>query len=133
VEPNCWRLQAARVVEELFSATGVEVWDDLLELRKLLLTGGDWSVVLGHFLICRQRLEREHYVPFYRLRRLLEGHLRLVTQGGGEVEVRTGRLALWRHWGMDDLRRLAQHEHWENAVASAGPGGVRVEVVEAVA
>jgi hypothetical protein len=124
-------LQAARVVEEVFASTGVEAWDDLLDLRQLLLHGRDWSMVLDHFLACRQRWEREHYVPFYRLRRLLEGHLRLVTQGGGEGEARTGRLALWCHWGMDDLRRRAQHEHWENAVATAGPGGVRVDVVEA--
>jgi hypothetical protein len=96
----------------------------------LLLAGGDWGEVLDHFLVCRWRLERDHYLPFYRLRRLLEGHLRLVTQGGAESEARTVRLALWRHRGMDDLRRRAQREHWENGVAPAGPSGVRVRVVE---
>ena len=128
-----WRWQAARVVEELFGVTEAGVWDDLLELRGLLLTGGDWGVVLDHFLVCRRRLERDHYLPFYRLRRLLEGHLRLVTQGGTEAEARTVRLALWRHRGMDDLKRRAQREHWETGAASTGPAAVRVEVVEGVA
>lgn len=128
-----WRQQAARVVEELFPGTPASVWDELLELRELLLRGSDWGVVLDHFLVCRERLEQDHYVPFYRLRRLLEGHLRLETRGSAGLEVRTGSLALWRHRGMDDLRRRAERDHWEHQVALRGSGGVRVEVVEGAA
>jgi hypothetical protein len=126
-----WRWQAARVVEELFPVTEAGVWDDLLELRRLLLGGGDWVPVLDHFLVCRERLERDHYLPFYRLRRLLEGHLRLVARTGRAAGGQTVELALWRHRRMDDLRRRAQRDHWESVVAAVGaPGGVEVEVVE---
>jgi hypothetical protein len=124
-----WRRQAARVVEELFAVTGPGEWDGLLELRRLVLTGGDWEEVLDFFLVCRERWERDHYLPFYRLRRLLEGHLRLVTGGGGEVgPARARRLELWCHRGMDDLRRRAQWETWDDGVV-ASPGRVRVEEV----
>lgn len=125
-----WRRRAARVVEELFGATGREHWDDLLELRELVLTGSDWTAVLDHFLICRRRLEHDHYLPFYRLRRLLEGHLRLETKGDGESEGRVAGLVLWQHRGMADLRERAQREHAERARVGKPGAGVRVAVVE---
>ena len=114
----------------MFATTSSQVWDDLLELRGLLLCGGDWEVVLDSFLLCRQRLEQDHYVPFYRLRRLLEAHLRLETRGATGLEVRTNRLALWRHCGMADLRRRAALDHWEHQAGEPVPGLVRVMVVE---
>lgn len=130
VTEGSWRRQAARVVVELFAVTPSQVWDDLMELRGRLLGGGDWEGVLDSFLVCRQRLEQDHYVPFYRLRRLLEAHLRLETRGVTGLEVRTNRLALWRHRGMDDLRRRAALDHWEHQAEEPVPDGVRVEVVE---
>lgn len=136
VAPVSWRWQAARVVEELFPATEPGEWDELLELRRQLLHGREWGVVVGHFLRCRQRMEKDHYLPFYRMRRLLESHLRLVTRGpqaGAGDEARTAVLALWRHRGLDDLRRRAQHEHYERDLSMATPCGVRVEVVEQAA
>lgn len=72
-----WRESAARIVEELFPVTPATRWDDLLDLRGLLLHGSDWSAVLDRFQICRHELEEDHYLPFYRLRRLLSAHLRL--------------------------------------------------------
>lgn len=72
-----WRLTASRVVEELFSVSSESTWNDLLELRSLLIHGNDWSEVLEGFLICRRQLEEDHYLPFYRLRKILASHLQL--------------------------------------------------------
>jgi hypothetical protein len=72
-----WRASAARVVEELFPRTGPAAWDGLLDLRGRLLHGGSCEEVLEEFAACRQHLEEDHYLPFYRLRRLLAAHLRL--------------------------------------------------------
>lgn len=127
-----WRQSAARIVEELFSATPAAAWDGLLELRQYLLHSADWQAVLDQFFACRQALENDHYVPFFRLRRLLETHLRLETRedGRGPGASRRAVLSLWRHRGFADLRRRAQREHYEIDTAITAPCGVRVEVVE---
>ena len=49
----------------------------LLDLREHLLQGDDWEETLDLFLACRERLEAEHYLPFYRLRRLIAKQLEL--------------------------------------------------------
>ena len=72
-----WREQAARIVEELFPVTEAEVWNALLDLRGEILHGSDWNHALDLFLACREQLEADHYLPFYRLRRLLAASLRL--------------------------------------------------------
>lgn len=74
---KCWKSDAARIVEELFPVTPREAWDGLLELRGLILGGRDWARTLEVFLACRQMLEQDHYLPFYRLRRLLAVSLQL--------------------------------------------------------
>lgn len=70
-------MTASRVVEELFSVTPESAWNDLLDLRGLLVHGNDWSEVLECFLGCRRKLEEDHYLPFYRLRKILVSHLQL--------------------------------------------------------
>ena len=72
-----WRITASRVVEELFQKSPESAWDDLLDLRGLLNHGNDWSEVLECFLKCRRKLEEDHYLPFYRLRKILVAHLQL--------------------------------------------------------
>ena len=74
---NAWRLTAASVVEELFPVSRKDVWDDLLDLRGLLIRGEDWAEVLESFSLCRRTLEEDHYLPFYRLRKILTAHLQL--------------------------------------------------------
>jgi len=69
------------VVEELFRATPETAWDDLLDLRGLLIRGIDWEEVLECFLGCRRKLEEDHYLPFYRLRKILVSHLQLEHDG----------------------------------------------------
>ncbi len=72
-----WRSAAAKVVEELFPVSPQVDWDALLDLRGHLLNRGDCDGLLEAFAVCRRALEEEHYLPFYRLRRLIAAHLRL--------------------------------------------------------
>lgn len=81
-----WRATAAAVVEELFPTTPQAAWDGLLDLRGTLLHGGACEEVLEEFAACRRMLEEDHYLPFYRLRRLLAGHLRLEGESGVTLE-----------------------------------------------
>jgi hypothetical protein len=78
---NSWRRDAVGIVEALFSATSSDAWDALLDLRQGLIAGEDWDTTLNAFLICREALEADHYLPFYRLRRLLTASLRLEAVG----------------------------------------------------
>ena len=72
-----WRITAAKVVEELFRECPKTSWDDLLDFRQMILHEKDWAVVLDSFRLCRRKLEDDHYLPFYRLRKILVSHLRL--------------------------------------------------------
>lgn len=80
-----WRLQAARIVEELFARTPREDWDLLLDLRGLILRGGPWAQAIAMFLECRRRLEDDHYLPLYRLRQLLAASLCLAGEDEGKL------------------------------------------------
>ncbi len=111
--PN-WRRDAARIVEELFVVTPSGEWDALLELRQLLIEGQNWSRTLDVFLACRRRLEADHYLPLYRLRRLLAASLRLEAVGIG---LETGPLELLlqgRHKSLADLKRRVRREWFEH-------------------
>lgn len=82
---NIWRITAAAVVEELFPVVSRANWDALLDLRGTLLTETDGKAVIDEFLRCKQELEADHYLPFYRLRRILSAHLRLEGMPGCEL------------------------------------------------
>lgn len=68
-------LRAARMVEGLFRVTPAACWDLLLDLRQALLEGWDAARMAPIFQDCRRELEKDHYLTFYRLRRLLEPSL----------------------------------------------------------
>jgi hypothetical protein len=72
-----WRRRAALLVEELFPATLSHHWDLLLDLRAALLSGANWEETIQIFQQARTLLETDHYLPFFRLRRLLNSHLKL--------------------------------------------------------
>ena len=82
---NSWRETAAAVVEELFPSVEVADWDALLDLRGKLLLETDGKELIDEFLRCKQDLEQDHYLPFYRLRRILAAHLRLEGMPGLEL------------------------------------------------
>jgi len=70
-----WRTQCSAIVESLFEHTPTYQWNTLLDLRQHLLYSHDWNQILDLFLACRQELEEDHYLPFYRLRRILSASL----------------------------------------------------------
>lgn len=116
-----WRQQAASIVEQLFPATSPACWDDLLDLRRLLLSGCDWEQALDVFMRCRGLLEADHYLPFYRLRILLAGSLKLASTS---AEGSPNLMALLRrkHSSLEALRR--------DADARSGCQAPRLRVVE---
>ena len=99
-----WRSTASKVVEELFAATHESAWNDLLDLRGLLVRGSDWEEVLECFLTCRRRLEEDHYLPFYRLRKILAAHLQLEHDGVSLETLLRQRDFSFRKWRRKAMR-----------------------------
>jgi hypothetical protein len=125
-----WRTDAARIVEDLFRCTSSETWDILLDLREHLLRGDDWEETVDLFLACRERLEAEHYLPFYRLRRLIANSLKLEA-GTSQAQVAPLREILRRkHRSLDDLKRTLRREIFEHDLRQAGIDRIPLRVVE---
>lgn len=85
-------------MEELFSAATQEKWNDLLDFRELLIHGEDWAEVLEAFGQCRRGLEEDHYLPFYRLRKILSAHLQLENAEVSLESLLRKRNFSFRHW-----------------------------------
>jgi hypothetical protein len=123
-----WRHDAVRIVEELFPGAPREHWDLLLDLRAGLLRGDDWDSTLDIFLACRERLEEEQYLPFYRLRRLLTESLRLEAGRGNVVPLRN--ILMRKHRSLADIKRAVSREVFEHDLdAPAGLAG-ELRIVE---
>lgn len=125
--PN-WRLDAARIVEELFVGASPEFWDLLLDLRGDFLGGVNLTRTLDLFLMSRECLEADHYLPFYRLRRLLSASLRLESANGTAVISADSLEALLRGRlrSFSDLKRKVRRELFEHSLDQAVPIGLRV-------
>lgn len=123
--PN-WRQDAARIVEELFQSAPPESWDWLLDLRGHLLRGENWARTLDLFLTCREGLEADHYLPFYRLRRLLAASLRLESVNGAASAESLEALLRSRIRSFADLKRKVHREIFEHSLDQNGPVGLRV-------
>jgi hypothetical protein len=125
-----WRNDAARIVEDLFCYTPVDSWDTLLDLRKHLLAGDDWDETLDLFLSCRERLESEQYLPFYRLRRLLSESLKLEA-GCNQAHVASLREVLRRkHRSLADVKRTVTREIFEHDLSEMPNSLIQLRVVE---
>jgi hypothetical protein len=125
-----WRHDAARIVEDLFRCTPSDAWDMLLDLRRHLLEGDDWDEALDLFLCCRERLEAEQYLPFYRLRRLLAESLRLEA-GRNQAHVAPLREVLRRkHRSLADMKRTVKREIFEHDLREVGIDRIQLRVVE---
>lgn len=125
-----WRTDAARIVEELFRCTPADSWNMLLDLREHLLGGDDWNETLDLFLSCRERLEAEQYLPFYRLRRLLAESLRLEA-GRDHPHVATLREVLRRkHRSLADIERTVTREIFEHDLRDGAVDSIQLRVVE---
>ena len=125
-----WRNQAARIVEELFPSTVSDAWNDLLDLRGELLRGADWNRTLDLFLACRERLEDDHYLPFYRLRRLLTASLRLETGVHGAEAAPLVEVLRRNPRSLADVKRAVRRELFEHSLDL--PAHVAVRVVERI-
>ncbi len=125
-----WRTDAARIVEDLFRCTPSDAWDLLLDLRQHLLQGDNWEETLDLFLACRQTLEAEHYLPFYRLRRLIANSLSLEA-GTSQAHVAPLREILRRkHRSLDDIKRTLRREIFEHDLRHVGIDRISLRVVE---
>jgi hypothetical protein len=125
-----WRIDAARIVEDLFPCTPPDAWDMLLDLREHLLQGDDWEETLDLFLACRERLEAEHYLPFYRLRRLIANSLSLEA-GASQAHVAPLREILRRkHRSLADIKRTLRREIFEHDLCHGGIDRIPLRVVE---
>lgn len=125
--PKSWRHDAARIVEELFEVTPANCWDVLLDLRQNLLAGADWNKTLDIFLAARERLEAEHYLPFFRLRRLLTESLHLEA-GSQQTSLKS---LLWKkHRSLADISRAVSREMFEHDLSTSVDTPVDLRVVE---
>ena len=128
-----WRHDAARIVEELFRGTPAESWDMLLDLRQHFLDGQDWNKTLNLFLLCRERLEAEQYLPFYRLRRLLAESLRLEASCDHGHLVSLKEVLRHRHRSLDDVTRTVRREIFEHDLRDLPRDAIQLRVVESKA
>lgn len=127
-----WRQDAVGIVEELFPVTSPGSWDLLLELRSGLLLGRDWDRTLDLFLACRETLEADHYLPIYRLRRLLAASLKLEASSE-QGKLQTGsleNLLRRKHRTLEDLFRGLRRNWFEHQLEVAEPDQVGVRVIE---
>jgi hypothetical protein len=125
-----WRTDAASIVEDLFRCTRPDAWDMLLDLREHLLQGDDWEETLDLFLACRESLEAEHYLPFYRLRRLIANSLSLEA-GASQAHVAPLREILRRkHRSLADIKRTLRREIFEHDLCQGGIDRIPLRVVE---
>lgn len=123
-----WRKDAARIVEELFPATASMHWDLLLDVRQQLLEGTDWNRALDLFLTAREAMETDHYLPFYRLRRLLTAGLRLESEHaiGGSLEDLLRR----KHRSLAEAKKALHRELFEYGVDDLPANHVPLRIVE---
>jgi hypothetical protein len=125
-----WRHDAVRIVEELFPGAPREEWNLLLDLRAGLLRGDNWDTTLDVFLACRERLEEEQYLPFYRLRRLLTESLRLEAGRGKEHIAPLKQVLMRKHRSLADIKRAVSREVFEHDLSATGCPAVELWVVE---
>jgi hypothetical protein len=127
---NSWRNDAARIVEDLFRCTPSETWNILLDLRQRLLDGNDWDETLDLFLSCREQLEAEHYLPLYRLRRLMAESLRLEAGSGQPHVVSLKEVLRRKHRSFADIKRTVSREIFEHDLRDMAIDQLQLRVVE---
>jgi hypothetical protein len=76
-----WRTDAARLAGQLLCSVSPQAADEVLDLRSALLDATiSAESLLRTFFQAKLRLEDEHYLLFFRLRRVLEPSLGLKSQ-----------------------------------------------------
>jgi hypothetical protein len=132
ISSHHWKFDAIQIIDALFPVCPTEAWDDLLDLRVAMIEGVRWDRVLNLFLVCRERLELDHYLPFFRLRRLLATSLQL--EAGSSPELSSNpdlALMLARQpRSLADIKRSIRREWFEHDLDLDDPKLVKVRVVE---
>jgi hypothetical protein len=124
-----WRKDAARLAAQLLCEVSPAAADEVLDLRSRLLDGNvSAASVLQAFFAARNQLETEHYLLFYRLRRVCEPALALEVSTGPEGETVRAEVD-FRCRDFGQLRRHVQRERFEHDLTVQAPGQVKVEVV----
>ena len=122
-----WRRDAARLAAELLCVVSPAAADEVLDLRSALLDGAASAhQVLKTFFAARNRLETEHYLLFYRLRRVLEPAMcvEVSTDSGGAVRQEVD--FTWH--GLGQVLRSVRRERFEHDLTVTSPREVRVSV-----
>jgi hypothetical protein len=99
-------------------------------LRQHLLNGHDWNETLNLFLLCRERLEAEQYLPFYRLRRLLAESLRLEASCDHSPVVSLREVLRRKHRSLEDVTRTVRREIFEHDLRDLARDVIELRVVE---
>ncbi|MDB6136242.1 MAG: hypothetical protein JWM59_4485 [Verrucomicrobiales bacterium] len=123
-----WRRDAARLAAELLCRVSPAAADEVLDLRSSLLnTGMTPGGLLRAFFAARNRLESEHYLLFFRLRRVMEPAL------GVEVSTAAGhhvRSAVdFRYCDPRQLVHALRRERFEHDLTVDRPEEVTVRFV----
>ncbi len=123
-----WRQDAARLAAELLCVVSPAVADGVLDLRSALLDGRVTAgEVLRVFLTARNQLEQEHYLLFYRLRRVLEPALGVEVSVAHRTEARQAVDFRWLN--VAQLTRALQRERFEQDLEVASLEEVEVRIV----
>ena len=118
-----WRRDAARLAAELLCVVSPAAADEVLDLRSALLDGSvSAQEVLKAFFAARNGLESEHYLLFYRLRRVLEPALGVEVSRKGAVPVREAVDFSWRNVGQ--VLRRVRRECFEHDLTLSSPSEV---------
>ncbi|MFY8215407.1 MAG: hypothetical protein ACOVMP_02255 [Chthoniobacterales bacterium] len=132
ISGHTWKGDAIQIIDALFPVCPTECWNDLLDLRVVMAEGERWDRVLNLFLVCRERLELDHYLPFFRLRRLLATSLQL--EAGSTPEQSSNpdlALLLARSpRSLADIKRSIRRDWFEHDLELEDPRLVKVRVVE---
>lgn len=121
-------MDAARLAAQLLCEVSPSAADEVLDLRMMLLDGeASAQSVLAAFFAARNRLEKEHYLLFYRLRRVLEPSFGIET---ATRDLPSHAQAVNFHCrDVRHLKRRAQHEVFESDLRVRNLDEVRVRVV----
>lgn len=123
-----WRRDAARLAGQLLCEVSPSAADEVLDLRSALLNqavtpGG----LLRAFFAARNRLESEHYLLFFRLRRVLEPALgvEVCSDGGGAARMPVN----FRYREVPQLVRGFRRERFEHDLSVDRPEDVEVRIL----
>lgn len=122
-----WRRDAARLAAGLLCVVSPAAADEMLDLRTALLDSTVSAMeVLQAFFAARNRLENEHYLLFYRLRRVLEPALGIEVTRKNAPPVRQAVDFSWRE--VRQVLRSVRRECFEHDLTLASPAGAEVAV-----